>query len=86
DQKDSKIYLQDKAFVFSEEKIKALNALLKEHGLEINACEFFDFLKQAIEGRELVKFEFTRLLSKAIVYIEELGKHYGIEKEDLAHL
>ncbi|HEF9847568.1 TPA: hypothetical protein SB185_001937, partial [Campylobacter coli] len=44
DQKDSKIYLQDKAFVFSEEKIKALNALLKEHGLEINACEFFDFL------------------------------------------
>lgn len=47
---------------------------------------FFDFLKQAIEGRELVKFEFTRLLSKAIVYIEELGKYYGIEKEDLAHL
>ncbi|ALW58012.1 hypothetical protein QY02_08845 [Campylobacter jejuni] len=67
DQKDSKVYLQDKAFVFSEEKIKALNALLREHGLEINACEFFDFLKQAIEGRELVKFEFTRLLSKAPV-------------------
>ena len=86
DQKDSKVYLQDKAFVFSEEKTKALNALLREHGLEISACEFFDFLKQAIEGRELVKFEFTRLLSKAIVYIEELGKYYGIEKEDLAHL
>ncbi|HED4583836.1 TPA: hypothetical protein R4423_000652 [Campylobacter jejuni] len=86
DQKDSKVYLQDKTFVFSEEKTKVLNALLREHGLEINACEFFDFLKQAIEGRELVKFEFTRLLSKAIVYIEELGKYYGIEKEDLAHL
>ncbi|EAK6998401.1 hypothetical protein FBH20_00265 [Campylobacter coli] len=54
--------------------------------LEISACEFFDFLKQSIEGRELLKFEFTRLLSKAIVYIEELGKYYDIKKEDLAHL
>lgn len=79
-----KIDLSTKDFIFSKEK--ALNALLKEHGLEINAHEFFDFLKQAIEGRESLKFEFTRLLSKAIVYIEELGEYYGIEKEDLAHL
>lgn len=85
-QKDNNVYLEDKAFILSEEKIKALNTLLKEHGLEITACEFFDFLKQSIEGRELLKFEFTRLLSKAIVYIEELGKYYGIKKEDLAHL
>ncbi len=40
-QKDHKIYLQDKALILSEEKTKALNALLKEHGLEISACEFF---------------------------------------------
>lgn len=85
-QKDNNVYLEDKAFILPEEKMKALNALLKEHGLEISACEFFDFLKQSIEGRELLKFEFTRLLSKAIVYIEELGKYYNIKKEDLAHL
>ncbi|EAI8832563.1 hypothetical protein CX019_05160 [Campylobacter coli] len=85
-QKDNNVCLEDKAFILPEEKMKALNVLLKEHGLEIGACEFFDFLKQSIEGRELLKFEFTRLLSKAIVYIEELGKYYGIKKEDLAHL
>ncbi len=85
-QKDNNVYLEDKAFILPEEKMKALNTLLKEHGLEISACEFFDFLKQSIEGRELLKFEFTRLLSKAIVYIEELGKYYNIKKEDLAHL
>ncbi|EPZ2627178.1 PEP-utilizing enzyme [Campylobacter coli] len=85
-QKDHNVYLEDKAFILPEEKMKALNALLKEHGLEISAYEFFDFLKQSIEGRELLKFEFTRLLSKAIVYIEELGKYYDIKKEDLAHL
>lgn len=85
-QKDNNVYLEDKAFILPKEKMKALNTLLKEHGLEISACEFFDFLKQSIEGRELLKFEFTRLLSKAIVYIEELGKYYDIKKEDLAHL
>ncbi len=85
-QKDNNVYFEDKAFILPEEKMKALNTLLKEHGLEISACEFFDFLKQSIEGRELLKFEFTRLLSKAIVYIEELGKYYDIKKEDLAHL
>ncbi len=85
-QKDNNVCLEDKVFILPEEKIKALNTLLKEHGLEISACEFFDFLKQSIEGRELLKFEFTRLLSKAIVYIEELGKYYNIKKEELAHL
>ncbi len=85
-EKDNNVCLEDKAFILPEEKIKALNTLLKEHGLEITACEFFDFLKQSIEGRELLKFEFTRLLSKAIVYIEELGRYYDIKKEDLAHL
>ncbi|HEB9355118.1 TPA: hypothetical protein RZK44_001465 [Campylobacter coli] len=85
-QKDNNVYLEDKAFILPEKKMKALNVLLKEHGLEISACEFFNFLKQSIEGRELLKFEFTRLLSKAIVYIEELGKYYDIKKEDLAHL
>ncbi|EAI6907572.1 hypothetical protein CII61_06775 [Campylobacter coli] len=85
-QKDNNVYLEDKAFILPEKKMKALNILLKEHGLEISACEFFNFLKQSIEGRELLKFEFTRLLSKAIVYIEELGKYYDIKKEDLAHL
>ncbi|ECL6414201.1 hypothetical protein FVK83_01655 [Campylobacter coli] len=85
-QKDNNVCLEDKVFILPEEKMKALNTLLKEHGLEISACEFFDFLKQSIEGRELLKFEFTRLLSKAIVYIEELGKYYNIKKEELAHL
>lgn len=85
-EKDNNVCLENKAFILPEEKMKALNTLLKEHGLEISACEFFDFLKQSIEGRELLKFEFTRLLSKAIVYIEELGKYYNIKKEELAHL
>ncbi|EAJ5098044.1 hypothetical protein DK819_08590, partial [Campylobacter coli] len=37
-QKDNNVYLEDKAFILPEEKMKALNTLLKEHGLEISAC------------------------------------------------
>lgn len=83
---ENKSHFNDEIFKISKQKQEQLNILLKEHGLEVDFEEFFDFLKQAIEGREWVKFEFTRLLSKALFYIEELGRYYKIEKEDLAHL
>lgn len=75
-----------KEFKLSQDKKDKLDNLLKEHGLKINSDEFFSFLKQAIEGREFVKFEFTRLLSKTIDYIKDLGKYYKIDVQDLAHL
>lgn len=77
---------EEKEFKLSNEKMQKLNKLLKEHGISINANEFFNFLKTAIEGREFVKFEFSKLLSKAISLIEELGKYYEISKENMAHL
>lgn len=81
---DSKEHFKE--FKLSQDKKDKLDNLLKEHGLKINSDEFFSFLKQAIEGREFVKFEFTRLLSKAIEYIKDLGKYYKIDVQDLAHL
>lgn len=77
---------QEHSFKLSSKKKKALEILLKEHGLGVNANEFLSFLKLTIEGRELVKFDFTKLLSKAITYIEELGNRFGICKEDMAYL
>ncbi|MCI5967959.1 PEP/pyruvate-binding domain-containing protein [Helicobacter sp.] len=74
------------SFTLSLQKEKHLDRILKEHGLKISAKDFFDFLKTAIEGREFAKFEFSKLLSKAISLIGELGEHYGILKEDIAHL
>lgn len=75
-----------KKFTLSATKEQKLNLLLKEHGLNIDAVGFFSFLKQAIEGRELVKFHFSKLLSKALSLIAQLGEYYGIEKEDMAYL
>ncbi|EAL2829895.1 hypothetical protein A0Z62_02170 [Campylobacter lari] len=77
---------KEKKFKIGDDKLQKLDQILKEHGIEVNAKEFFSFLKIAIEGREFVKFEFSKLLSKAISLIEDLGNYYGISKEDMAHL
>lgn len=76
----------DSTFVLSEVRMQELNKLLCEHGLKINAKDFFKFLKCAIEGREYAKFEFTRLLSQALVLIGQLGDYYEITREDMAYL
>lgn len=84
--KSEKSKQTQKKFTLSATKEQKLNLLLKEHGLNIDTKGFFSFLKQAIEGRELVKFHFSKLLSKALSLIAKLGEYYGIEKEDMAHL
>ena len=73
-------------FKLSAKQMQELNTLLAQNGLKIDSQGFFDFLKDAIEGRESVKFEFSKLLSYAIELISELGENYGIDKEDMAHL
>lgn len=75
-----------KPFFLSKERLLELDRILKEHGLKIDSNEFFHFLKVAIEGREYAKFEFSKLLSYTLVLIGELGVHYDISKEDMAHL
>ncbi|MBS4275721.1 putative phosphoenolpyruvate synthase / pyruvate phosphate dikinase [Campylobacter vulpis] len=81
-----KMKVKEKKFSLSVSKKAKFQKLLSEHGLSVEADAFFDFLKEAIEGREMVKFDFSKLLSQAIVFIGELGKYYGIAKEDMAHL
>lgn len=73
-------------FVLDEYRYKELDKILSENGLKINSKELFDFFKTAIEGREEVKFQFSKLLSKAISLIKDLGDSIGISKDDMAHL
>ena len=73
-------------FDFSKEQIKELDRLLRENGIKINAYDFTEFLKEAIEAREYLKFIFTKSLSKVLELIAEFGESYGFSKEDLAYL
>lgn len=73
-------------FVLEPHRLQTLELLLKEHGLEIGAKALFAFFKAVIEGRENVKFAFSKLLSKALQLITELGNSLGIGVADMAHL
>lgn len=78
--------IENQKFKLDSKQSKKLDILLAQNGLKIDSAAFFDFLKDAIEGRESVKFEFSKLLSYAIELISELGAYYGIDKDDMAHL
>ena len=73
-------------FRLTLDQLGGLENALKKNGLNNNVLELMDFIKNVIEGREYGKFIFTRNLSKAIQMAGNLGKPYGIPREDFAYI
>ena len=44
------------------------------------------FIRESIEGREHLKFVFTKSVNMILKLIEKLGNRVGLTKEDIAHL
>lgn len=76
----------NKAFEFTESVMKKIQLELEQNGLLITVKELMTFIKESIEGREYLKFIFTKAVSKILQLIEELGNGVGISKEDMAYL
>lgn len=77
---------EDKEFSFSREKLREIDRILIENGIEITAEGLLSYIKQVIEGREYLKYVFSRSLSKVLQMIGELGNRIGMDTEDLAFL
>jgi glutamine kinase len=75
---------QQNSFPISLEKLNTINTILKQQGIEIEAIGLFNFIKGAIEARELGKFVFSKSLSDCLVLIEQLGQGMGFSKENMA--
>jgi phosphoenolpyruvate synthase/pyruvate phosphate dikinase len=73
-------------FALSIVQLKEIESALNRLGLETNAIQLFDFLKEAIEGREYAKFVFSRNLSKVLSYISSFTNQLDISKEDASYL
>ena len=71
-------------FPISLEKLNTINSLLIKNGFKIEAVGLFNFIKKAIEARELGKFVFTKSLSDCLVIIEQLGHSLDVPKENMA--
>lgn len=59
---------------------------LEENGLDITADGLISFIKEAIEGREQLKFVFTKSVSRILQLVRDLGERIGIPVEDMAYL
>lgn len=59
--------------------------LLVEHGFDIGAAAFLEFLAEGIREREQAKFLFTRSLSDALALIKQWGSSVGLSAEDLSY-
>jgi glutamine kinase len=65
---------------------KNIEKIVKKHGLIFDEMNFFDFVKNIIQLREKVKFEFTKSLSDTIELIADAGNELGFNRLQLANL
>lgn len=72
--------------VFPDEIIRKMDNELIENGLKLSAKQLLQFIKEAIEGREHLKFVFTKCVSDVLKLLSEYGERLDIQKKDLAHL
>lgn len=77
---------QNETFAFSKEQLDKIQVELEQNGVLVTAEELMVFIKEAIEGREYLKFVFTKSVSEILRLIEELGKRVEIDKSDMAYL
>lgn len=74
------------SFEFSNEQKEQIQQALDENGLNISSDDLLDFIKKSIEGREQLKFVFTKAVSMILKLVEELGNRTDISTEDMAHI
>lgn len=71
-------------FSLTLNQISEIAKNLEDHKLNIDAVSLLNFIKDAIELRELSKFHFTRNLSDVLSLIGEVGSRYDFSLEDLS--
>ena len=72
------------SFSPTPKQLRKIGTLLHDHQIEVNALDFLEFLRSAIESREYAKFEFTHNLSEALSLINQVGNTHDFSTEDLA--
>ena len=76
----------ESTFKIDDGTYKKISEALKKHQIRVDAAYLFDFIRSAIESRELSKFEFTKSLSNAIELIAEAGKLLGFSRDEMSQL
>lgn len=85
-QTSTKAKSTQRAFDFTAEEQVAIDKVLANAGLKMNASALIVYAELAIKGRELGKFVFTRSLSDALFCLSRWGEMSGLSREDVSYL
>ncbi|MBF0587960.1 MAG: phosphoenolpyruvate synthase [Magnetococcales bacterium] len=77
--------VHEETFRLSLEQLQLIEKSLQKHALNHDIIGLFEFIKEAIEGREFSKFIFTRTVSDVLRLLESFGTLYGFSREDLSY-
>ncbi|VVJ16419.1 Phosphoenolpyruvate synthase / Pyruvate phosphate dikinase [Amycolatopsis camponoti] len=72
------------AFTPSRAQLGRIGALLDRAGLTAGPRRLLEFIGSGIRGRELAKFEFSRVLSDVLSDLRRLGERHGFSADDLS--
>lgn len=75
-----------KSFEWTKEETHAVDRTLKEAGFRFDSKHMFQFMRDAIAGREFAKLKFTQNISDSIEILAEWGRQNGLSREQLSHL
>lgn len=73
-------------FKLNKKQRENIEELLEEFKFEFSVSDLFLFIKDSIQKREYIKFEFTKNISLALKLILRYGKYNGFNREELAYL
>jgi len=77
---------QSENFAFTAIENEKFQKVLSEMGSNLKPIALADYLKRAIQAREVVKFEFTRNLSRALDACVELACEIGLTRNQVSYL
>lgn len=75
-----------KDFVLTPAARRSIDHSLEKEGFSVGVEVLFEYIRQAIQYRELSKFLFTRTVSKIIKSLAQWGVASGLDGDELAYL
>ena len=77
---------RQEVFSFTTEESDKVQQVLIEIGSALSPTNLADYLRQAIQARETVKFNFTRNLSRALDICIELASHLQLTRDQFSYI
>lgn len=73
-------------FVLTEKERSTIDEELGQAGFSVDADALFSYIRKAVQGRELGKFEFSKALSRAMDIIVEWASGLGLNRDEASFL